>query len=343
MANGHKPCHIGCYMKKIRVMRWLFCTLIILFLVMSPRQLIEAAQYDLYEDLAQITKPQWQGRIVIYHIVTAKTYQGSVTYYLKCQAEAFAKMNRGIFIEVIGMDEATYLERMSYGRRPDAYSFFAGSIYPEQLQSLTQDYGNFVEGLPVTTAAVPYFFSGYAMCHNEQATTRDVTSASDIQAARNAIIGSTDDTKGFIDGSYENAILDFRSLGDCIRSEKIAALQIEPLDNFTDAVCYLGIDKQVDAEKAYWTEQFFLWLLSDKAQEELTAIGAFSVRNEVKQVFASAKLNELKNTYGSVSTFEPFAFYSNKDKLFEDAQLTRQGDESAKSRFFDRLAVVLFA
>lgn len=301
---------------------------------------MEAVGVDFYLEQLQIEKPEWQGTITLYHIVSAKTYQGSVTYYLQTQAEAFERNNRGVFIEVIGMSEEDYKERLEYGRTPDAFSFFAGSVYREQLQFLNQDYGGFVEGLRALEQAVPYLYSGYAACKNEQGADGETLCASEFSAARLGRLGISD-AAGFSDNRYQNAVLDLRSVGDCIRAEKVVNLSVEAVDNFTEQVCYLGIAKGTSADKAYWCEQFFLWLLSDKAQQELSSIGAFCAKSGVEQEFSSRLLVELKTAYSTVTTVEPFEYYSNKEALWADAALAAGGDAAAGERFIQRLGVVL--
>lgn len=328
-------------MKKLSPVRIIICVLMVAFLLFSPAYLISVAKQDSYKEQIAIEPPKWQGKIVLYHVVTAKTYQGSVTYYLKTQAEAFEKKNRGVFIEVIGMDEQSYIERLSYGRRPDAISFFAGSVYLEQLMPLKNDYAGFKDGLKATEYAVPYFFCGYATCSISTAKTNGTVCTSYIQAARLGLIEANDDYNGFTNGNYKSAILDTKALGECHRNENIVEMEVKPVDNFTDQVCYLGMTHGTDDDKAYWIEQFFCWLLDDKAQTGLSALGAFSVRDDFDQTFSQENLNILYSAYQTVSTVDPFLFYSNRSALIADAQLCVQGDNNATVRFFDRLTVVL--
>lgn len=329
-------------MKKKSFIRIVVCLLICAFLIFSPGYLVKTAERDSYLENLEVSAPKWQGMIVIYHIVTHKTYQGSVTYYLKTQAEAFERKNRGVFIQVVGMDEATYLERLSYGRRPDAYSFYAGTIYSEQLQPIDTEFDGFIEGLPNNELVTPYFFSGYVSCKNEAAKGDGIFVSSDLQAARLGILSTSDDNNGFVEGRCKNTVVDLRRFGDIKRSEKIADYKMEAVDTFTDIVCYIGVSKDTDSDKAYWIERFISWLLEDKAQQELTSLGAFSVKRDCEQVFAANELNQLKKTYCTVSTVDPFVFYSNRAALFEEAQRAIEGDESAKKRFLERLSVVLF-
>ncbi|MDO4565210.1 MAG: hypothetical protein Q4C04_06315 [Clostridia bacterium] len=322
------------------ILRLGLCMAILLFMLFSPPVLIEALDEDFYSGVIQIKKPEWRGSITLYHIVTHKTYQGSVTYYLQTQAEEFEKANRGVFIEVVGMSEQDYLERLEYGRRPDAYSFFAGTVYAEQLRELSQSYEGFIPGLKAYALAAPYFFSGYADCINEQGADGGAVSASCFMGAL-LELQSVDDAPGFMDGRYGRAILNLRELGDCKRNEKPMQMKVGAAGGFTEQVCYLGIAKETSDDKAYWMEQFFLWLLEEKAQQQLTGLGAFSVREGLEQVFSDGTLSEIRAAYASVETVDPFLYYSHKAAMLEDAGLAVAGDAAAQGRFNERLSVVL--
>ena len=260
------------------------------------------------------------GTITLCHIVTAKTYQGSVTAFLQERAEAFSKKHFGVRVVVEGMGEADFRERLSNGRRADMYSFFSGALYEELLQAASFQPGTELRaGLSVTPYAAPWCFSGYVKT--------SVGESSPIAVLANGAQGT---------------VLDLRAWGDIQRGGEMNA-DAAPAGPFTDQVCYLGVARDTDPEKARWCLLFYEFLVSEPTQKLLSALGAFSVRTDVPCPYGNALLLDLDRAYHQVTVPDPFAYHTHREKLLEEAAAALAGDGSAKNSFFQRLAIVIAA
>ena len=134
--------------------------------------------------------------------------------------------------------------------------------------------------------------------------------------------------------------MDLRAWGDIQRSGE---MNPEPgwAGPFTDQVCYLGIERHTDAQKVKWCLLFYEFLLSGPTQKMLASLGAFSVRTDVPCPYGNALLQEMDRAYKLVTVPDPFAYYTHKTKLLEEATAALAGDEGAKNNFFQRLAIVI--
>jgi len=322
---------------------------IVLFLLLSPGPLRAARGVSFYRGLFPVTEPSWEGTLTLYHIVTERSYQGSVTWFLSEQAKAFEKQNRGIHIQVTGMDAAEYAERRSAGRLPDAYSFFAGALHEGQLQPFSLPTPTLRPGLRAIDCALPYLFSCSVLLTGDG---RKETAPADymtngrleidpFSAARLGLNGTPAAPGSLAQGRADAAYLDLRALGDITRSEGLISQAITCPDAFTTAVCYLGVARGTDPVRAEKLGLFFSWLLESGAQAELAALGAFCVRADVKQVFASNVLSKVNESYVAVATVDPILWAAHREALLQDAALCPEGDEHAKARFLQRLELVL--
>lgn len=309
-------------MRKKLLIRALTALLILTFLLYAGPRVREGTGEGFYVQNRQLPEPEYVGTITLYHIVTHRTYQGSVTAFLQERAEAFNARHFGVRITVEGMGEADFLERLSYGRRADMYSFFSGAIHEELLQAA--DYASSAElreGLSVTDYAAPWCFSGYVQTDGGE--------------------GENEPVAALICGG-EGTVLDLRAWGDIQRDGETMA-EASPAGPFTDQVCYLGIERNTDPEKARWCLLFYGYLVSEATQRMLPALGAFSVRPDVSCPYGDALLFSLDKAYGKVIAPDPFLYYVHRTKLLEEATLALAGDRAAKNSFFQRLAIVIEA
>ena len=305
-------------MRKGLVFRAAAALLILLFLLYAGPRVGEGTGESFYVQNRQIPEPEYVGTVTLYHVVTRKTWQGSVTAFLTERAEAFNKRHFGVRIVVEGMGEDDFWERLRYGRRADMYSFFSGALYEELLQEAPFDPGTELrEGIHLTPYAAPWCFSGYV------ATER----------------GDTEPVAALAAGA-EGAVMDLRAWGDLERGGE-GGLTAEPAGAFTDQVCYLGIERTTEEQKARWCLRFYEFLLQESTQRMLTALGAFSVRQDVACPFGNALLMDLDRAYKQVVAPDPFLYYTHKTQLRLDAQAALAGDENAKNTFFQRLAIVI--
>ena len=292
--------------------------LILLFLLYAGPRVGAGTGESFYVKNRQLPEPEYVGTITLYHIVTARTYQGSVTAFLQERAEAFSKRHFGVRITVEGMGEADFQERLSYGRRADMYSFFTGALYEELLQAADFVPGTDLrEGLSVTAYAGPWCFSGYVQT--------SVGENTPVAALANGAAGTG---------------LDLRAWGDIQRNGEAGA-DASCAGAFTDQVCYLGIERNTDPQKAKWCRMFYEFLLSEPTQKMLPSLGAFSVRTDAPCPYGNGLLLDMDRAYRKVIAPDPFLYHTYRVKLLEEARLALAGDEAAKNRFFQRLAIVI--
>ena len=321
-------------MKALRIV----CSLaLVVFLLFSPAALIKGAQTS-FTDARFVQKEKgYQGTIVLYHIVRQRPYTGSLTKWLTDRAEAYEKKHRGTHIAVEGMDEAAFSERLEYGRGADAYSFFSGSVYEDLLKPVSVFETPYRDGLFQTDRCVPYAYSGYVKLIRSDRNGTSAYYGSDLTAAR---LGAGRD-----DAPEEKAdvlFLDLRRAGDLIRyKDGFAASELEPIDNYTDAICWLGIDRNADEQKVEALTDFFAYLQSPDVQQTVNTLGMLSVRKDVRDTPPEALLKPIYKTYATVKTVDPFRYQQMYDSLLADAVSAREGDADAALRFASRMEEVL--
>ena len=306
----------------------------IVFLVLSPKTLVGKAQQSYVDPRFVRDNDRYRGSIVLYHVVRHRPYSGSMTQWLKTKAAAYEKNHKGTFIEIEGMDEQHFYERLENGRRPDAYSFFSGTLFPDRLKEIEDLRVPYREGLFQTDRCIPYGYSGYCkLCKTPDGSGERTYYANAVLAARADAV-SDETTEDKADVLY----LDLRRAGDLIRYKDGFTLSaIVPIDNFTDAVCWMGIDRETDDEKTAVILDFLAFLTEPETQQSLNALGMFSVRNDVKNAAPEPALKRVFKIYDSVRTVDPFAWNANYDALLEDAALAAKGDANARDRFANRL------
>ena len=318
----------------MKVFRMILCIGLICFLLFTPQQLVSGAQ-ESFVDARFVRKVRsFQGTIVIYHVVRQKPYAGSLTQWLKNRAEEYEKKHKGVYIEIEGMDEATFFERLENGRTADAYSFFSGTLYRDRLADIPNLKFAYREGLFQTDKAVPYCYTGYCRLLKNPDSAGDKTYyVNDLLAAMQN--GGENDTS---EEKADILYLDLRRAGDLIRyKDGFSLAAIEPIDNFTDAVCWLGVDRETDEKRREVLLDFTAYLLSEDAQQTLNALGLFAASDAVKNVPPESALKALFRTYETVRTVDPFLWQAAYDSLLSDAALSRKGDTEAHNRFTNRL------
>ena len=318
----------------MKYIRAFLCAAMICFLVLTPKRLVAGAQVP-FED-KRFTRPtdRYTGSIVLYHIVRHRPYTGSLTQWLKNRAEAYEKKHKGTYIEIEGMEEASFYERLEHGRKADAYSFFSGSLDEDRLGGMEDLKTPVRDGLFQTNRCAPYCYSGYLRMKKTPDSTGEKTYFANAVLAARLNAAGTDAPENKADTLY----LDFRRAGDLIRYKpEFALAETEPIDSFTDAVCWMGIDRDVDERKAGVILDFIGFLLEPDQQKTLNALGLLSVRADVRDVPPEARLKRIFKTYATVSTVDPFLWRRMYDALSEDAELSKKGDSDANERFAIRL------
>ena len=322
----------------MKVLRPILCFAMICFLLFTPARLITGAQESFVDARFVRKTPDFTGTVVIWHVVRAKPYSGSMTQWLKNRAEAYEKQHKGLFIKIEGMDEKTFYERLEHGRTADAYSFFSGSMIPDRLRDIPDLSIAYRDGLFQMDRAVPYCFSGYCrLVKKPDGTGSKAYYADDVLAAR---LGAGQNEAG--EEKADVLFLDLRRAGDLIRyKDGFSLASIEPIDNFTDAVCWLGIDRETNDEKTEVLLGFISYLLSHDIQQSLNALGLFAAARNVRNVPPEAGLKSVCKGYETVRTVDPFRWQAEYDSLAHDAALARTGDAEAGKRFLNRLHELL--
>ena len=305
-------------MRKGLLLRAAVALLILAFLVRTGPTVGEAAGDSFYVKNRQPPEPIYEGTVTLYHVVTCRTYQGSVTAFLQERAEAFNRQHFGVRIAVEGMGEQDFFERLSYGRRADMYSFFSGVLYEELLQPAAFTSETALRpGLAVTAYAAPWLFSGYVLAEGG--------GSSPVAALANRA---------------PTPVMDLRAWGDLQRSGEGRG-EASFAGPFTDQVCYMGVDRNTSPERAEWCLKFYDFLLSEPVQRMLPALGAFSVRTDTPCPYGDGLLVKLDRSYETVTVPDPFRYHVHRTKLLEEAEAALKGDEAAKNNFFQRLAIVI--
>lgn len=309
-------------MKRFRI---LFSVALLAASVFGTRPLCRALMRE--ETEKTVPRPAYTGSATLYHIVSARTFSGSVTRWLETQAAAYEKKHRGTFIRIEGMNEQTFWERIEYGRVPDGYSFFGGTLDRDRLQPVGLSPEGLREGLPQTEYAVPYCYTGYAALSSDQP--KAPLPESDPIARKMA-------KEPVPDGA---AFVDLRTAGDALASEQYGpSYAIAPIGNYTDAVCWLGIDRNTPADKAEALRGFFAFLCSLDRQRQLVSLGAFPVLSEAEDAPAFPALGPFYEAYRTVLTPDPFLLHAERAALTEDVAAS---DERADARFRERMQRIL--
>ena len=158
MRDDRQFCRIGINMKNLRL---ILCIGMVCFLALSPNMLVRKAQESFVDARFVRDTDRYVGSILLYHVTRQRPYAGSLTQWLKTRAAAYEKKHKGTYIEIEGMDESHFFERMDSGRRPDAYSFFSGTLYADRLAEIPDLGYSYRDGLFQTDRCIPYCYSGY--------------------------------------------------------------------------------------------------------------------------------------------------------------------------------------
>lgn len=316
------------------------CILLLAALAFSPRYLAEQSRRDFFAELRQKDPPGFSGTLVLYHIVSDRTYAGSVTAWLQTQADAYEKKHKGTHILVEGMTEPLFWERIAYGRVPDGYSFFSGVLPKDRLQALDADTVALRPGLFDTAYAVPYFYSGSARLSTEQSKV-PLPVQNDIAAMMTEKTEEVTDTPPV---SMYAVVTNLRAVGDALRSEQYGeSYTVTPIGNYSDAVCWLGVQRGVSQERAEALHGFYTYLRTDTVQQKLGSLGAMSVLKSVEDAIPTSMLKDVYTTYKTVCTPEPFRLQAEKDALLADAAAGLSDDADAARRFTERMTSLLLA
>ncbi|MBR0424621.1 MAG: hypothetical protein IJK01_00670 [Clostridia bacterium] len=312
----------------MKVVRIVLCILLLSALLIAPPFLSDMARKDFFAEKRKLPIPEFSGTVTLYHIVSDRTYAGSLTSWLESNAKLYEKKHKGTHIIIEGMTEPYYLERIQYGRVPDAYSFFSGILEEDLLQPFETEQISLKTGLNDLENAVPYCYSGYCAIESN---------SNDAPLPEGDPIATV-----LMNSNAQGVITDFRSAGDCLRRETYgSSYSVSSCGNFTDQVCWLGIDRRTDEEKAHVLADFFAFLRAPLQQQTLSHLGAFSVLQSVTDTAPLREWKEIYTGYQTVTTVDPFQLARNRGALTADAEKAQGGDTEAWIRFQSRIEQIL--
>lgn len=309
----------------------MLCIALLATLLLAPPFLVRMARRDYFADVYRIEPAKTIGTITIYHIVSARTYAGSLTTWLQLQAERYEKKHKGVRFVIEGMSEPYYLERVAYGRLPDAYSFFSGALTEDALQPIGMAAEDLREGLQNTDYAVPYCFSGYAAltASQEKAPMPEANALAARMTAWNGM-------------EPQGVVCDLRAIGDRLRDTSYGgSYAVSTVGSFTDQVCWLGIARDTSAEKAEALRGFFAFLCTESRQRTLGQLGAFAATNAEAEGL-SPELKPIAEAYRTVETVDPFAYAGVRDAVTADVAAADTGDTEAEARLKARMVQILW-
>lgn len=357
----------------MRIYRFILSGLIVLYLLLTPKWILSGLATDPRAEVFKKPAPEWYGVVELWHVASFKPYRGSVTDYLDRAAREYNKAHTGVHIQVKGLTEKQFHERIERGETPDAYSFQSGLLYREQLSELP------ITALPKLISparpaadggllyAVPYLVSGYALSVNTQLLyQRGLASpegadraflqaaldskqkkpqlyAPEILAARLELTGTLASREDFLGGGVLAGITDLYTVGMASRTEKLnLMLESVPITDYTDLVQYIGPARGADEKRRAVIADFAAYLLSEKVQRRLSDVGCAPASAEVTDLAYDEPL--LAAFYAGVaaaSAPEPFAYERHKSALTADALRALLREQGAQNAFNERLNVVL--
>ena len=288
-------------------------------LLFAPPYLVRISRSAVRTGVETVKTPDTAVSVTLWHIVSAKTYSGSLTKWLQSKAEMYEKKHRGVYLTVEGMTEPYYAERLAYGRAPDGYSFFSGALDTDALQPVGMTSEGLTEGLFDTTYAVPYAYSGYVS----------------LSATGNAPLPEASAVAAIAAGA-DGTVCDLRTAGDRMRNEEYGgAYAILPVGRFTDQVAWLGIARGAGDEKAEALRGFFAFLQEEKQQRSLSKLGAYPALSAAQGETVVDR--DVDAAYTAVETVDPFRYAACRDALLSDAEAALAGDEESRERALQRL------
>ncbi len=367
----------------MRAVKWtlriILAVALLVFVALAPPYLTRALNKNPAREIFEPKGGDWSGIITVWHVVSFKPYQGSVSAYLESCFTSYEKKHSGVYVEVLGMDAAGMQERLDRGERPDLWSFASGALYPEQLSPLQLDAApEFVSGLKPakwegTVYAVPYLYSGYFLIGNTVRTQeaglawpgagepidpeflqsaldmgkgkqRPQLSGSAFLCAQWGLLGAPAPEGDFKAGQVALQLADARACGDLMRKQESGGFTFDalPLSDVTDQVQYIGPDRKLSNKKRAHAEALTALLLENKAQSKVAALGAMPVVAGVEGLtYAEGLLDAMYRACQNPKILDPFLYQRHKDALFEEAARAMTGDAGGKTAFDARLAEIM--
>lgn len=358
----------------MRVFRGIVSLAAAAFLLLFPACFNQRAPYEPYLSRFAKPAPDWYGVVELWHVVSSKPYQGGVTELLTARAAAYNALHPGVHIQVAGLSETAFFERLGRGEVPHGYSFQGGLLYREQLSPLPLSPPAYVGALRPAHSeggeilAVPWYYSGYALAVNttqlyglgltmpekvdaaflqslmNEASGRGGVFAPEVIAASMKLTGELGSREDFMAGKLAAGIIDLYSCGVLERGGGGGNFVAEllPYVEYTDQVQYFGISRRADDKRAAVLADFISTMLSPDEQRRLAALGLMPAAAETPDVLYGADL--LTDYYAAsrgISAPEAFAYQRHSSALLSDAARAVRGEAGGEEAFFERFEVVL--
>lgn len=260
------------------------------FVVLSPKWYANKLGNDPYEQWMQYEPEPSVGVIQIWHIVGFKPYSGSLGAWLSAQAKNYSKRFIGIHYEVSSMTREEAESLLIKGKRPDMISFQKG--YEPTIELID------VSGRGERSA--DYCASGRLLVYDSSLNSEEI----------DAILAEAGTQEEFKSGKARSCVTDIRGTGDLERAQlmgKAPYFETAPLEAGSDLVQSMGIAGPAEEKKLPYMLGFIEYLLSEKAQRDLTSIGLLPVEEVSDPSFDKDFLYELysmllqsERNYGSI-------------------------------------------
>lgn len=281
---------------------------IILFVIYLPQYADKELGRNLFHEWQTPKREPYTGKIKIWHIAAFRPYVGSLGSFLKEAAKAVNKRYFGVIIEVEAITPEEAAERLECGDKPDAFSFPAGFIEPEDLRPFGEELREAVTERVDTSLglsgnvlyAVPYCASCSFILYYPE-----------FVDAEKALKTENVDEEAFKKQKESALIADAGVTGRLCSSAlsgKMEHFEVLAFDKGTNLSQFFGISAECDDIKVRYIEEFFKTCTAEKRQEKLCELGLLPLNAEVDLKFEYIYLDEAyelirRNKYGVAPAF----------------------------------------
>ncbi len=311
-----------------------------LVLVVSAVVTIFFSAEKLKEESERFSAKEYKGILTCWHIDSFEGGKGSRKSFLLKIARSFEKTNVGIYIMVIDHTEKSANEAIARGEYPDMISFGLGV----EIKAISKlDYDKSFKGgrLGKISYAYPWCEGRYYLVTKEQSLPSEikienlVVSKSDYTLPLTALLEENFIVNNFTIKPPLDAYVDFVTnkdawlLGtqrDIIRLENRGlSVSAIALDGYNDLYQYVSVTAN-DQTRAYYSNQFIKFLLSENSQKKLSEIGMFS--REFKVEHGNQWLS-LEKPDKEVKTISAFTLRQDLTKMHSYSMSALKGDKES--------------
>ena len=259
--------------------RYLRSALILLaagiFILLSPNYYGRRIGNDEYRSWMMYKREPSIGIIKIWHIAELKPYSGSISAWLKKEADRFASSYIGIHFEVSSFTLEEAEHEIDRGNYPDVISYKSGTVKNDKLRCIGAADGNISPSgcLGEKVYALPYYASGRILLYDP---------LKFIDKNGEEMIDHAGDLNDFKNGKADSCVTDIRGYGDMSRAllmGKCCNFEALPIDAGKKLVQFIGIYKTTDDAKLPYALEYLNWITGNNAQMRLCGLGILPVSN----------------------------------------------------------------